>query len=487
MKRWYLYVCLGLAACSKNMQRSGAEEDAAKKNGPAALLAITSDFKGVNWADPNDNFSDGLVVPSGLSATDNYATVQSKASGILSAFAQQGANTVRLPVNPSTVSGSWWAAYTGAIDKAIANGMRVVLGYWEGSSSKDGLVDDLPAFWQMWQTITNQYGSNSQVYFEVFNEPHGYSVNDLKSLYAQWLTNYPAIPANRVLLDGAGYATNVNDIGSDSRFASCLLSYHMYTWFDNSKTTSADWEQPIGSLNYPDRTIVTEFGCSMTSGKNYLGAPGSDVEITYLQGMTNALRNRQLGSIYWPGLRTGDSYSLLTLNGTTLSVNNNAGLQRVQYGWGNISVTQPPGVFDAGAFYKILSRGSGKTLDVNGSSTADGGNIIQWDYWGGNNQQWALAAAGNNYFTVANRNSSKLLDVSGGSTTAGTGLVQNTGNNNNSQQWEVTDIGYGYYKLINRNSSQSVDVNGGSTTNGAGIIQWYWNAGRNQQWQIVKL
>jgi hypothetical protein len=474
---------LTVTACSKTGQQLPVQEE---KTAVAALALSTASFKGMNWADPNDNFADGLVIPSGLSSSDNYTAVQSKAANILSAFTQRGANTVRLPINPYTVSAAWWAAYRGAIDQALSGGMKVILAYWEGSSSKDGLVDNLTAFWQMWQTVTSQYGGNSQVYFEVFNEPHGYSVTDLKSLYAQWLSNYPSIPQNRVLLDGAGYATNVNDIGADSRFSSCLLSYHMYTWFDNSKTTSADWEQSITSLSYPDRTVLTEFGIPLTTGKNYLGAPGTDVEITYLQGLTNALRSKQMGSVYWPGLRTGDSYSMLTLSGTTLSTNNNAGLQRVQYGWGNITVAQPLASLDGSAYYKIVSRNSGKALDVNGSSTADGAAMIQWDYWGGNNQQWQLAAAGN-YFTIANRNSNKLLDVSGGSTTAGTGLVQQTAGSATSQQWQVTDIGYGYYSLINRNSGQSVDVNGGSTANGAGIIQWYWNGGRNQQWQIVKL
>lgn len=493
MKRLFSYV-MGIVlftGCTKNLQQQPAQltGNAAVTTAAAspALTGGATGFKGVNWADPADNFSDALVVPSGLSASDDYATTQSKANTILTAFTQRGANTVRLPVNPYTVSNAWWSAYTGAIDKALTNGMRVVLGYWEGASSRDGLVDNTTQFWSMWQTIVTKYSGNANVYFEVFNEPHGYSVTDLKNLYAQWLTNYPAVPAGRVLLDGAGYATDVNDIGSDSRFSSCLLSYHMYTWFDNSKTTAADWEQSIGSLSYPDRTILTEFGIPMTTGKNYLAAPGSDVEVAYLQGLTNKLHSSQVGSIYWPGLRTGDTYSLLTLSGTTLTTNNSGGLSRVQYGWGGTAVTQPYGAFDGTAYYKIISRNSGKGLDVNGSSTADGGNIIQWDYWGGNNQQWKLTALSNGYFTITNRNSSKVLDVTSGSTAAGTGIIQYTSNGGNNQQWQVIDIGFGYYEVINRNSGLSLDINGASTANGAGAIQWNWNGGSNQQWQMVKL
>jgi hypothetical protein len=36
---------------------------------------------------------------------------------------------------------------------------------------------------------------------------------------------------------------------------------------------------------------------------------------------------------------------------------------------------------------------SGKVADVIGGNTADGANVIQWDYVGGANQQWLLGTA----------------------------------------------------------------------------------------------
>ena len=484
MKRRRRYAFLFFLTFCTTISHSGPSH--ADRSSAAAARSTTANFKGMNWADINDNYSDTLVIPSGLSASDNYAAVQAISANILAAFMKRGANTVRLPINPYTVSSSWWNAYTGAMDQAISMGMKVILGCWEGTP-KDGRVDSLPAFWQMWKTVTTKYESSNNVFFEVFNEPYGYSDTDLMQLYANWLANYPSIPQSRVLLDGAGYATNVNVIGADSRFTSCLLSYHMYTWFNNSDSTTADWEQTILSLNYPERTILTEFGVPMTTGTQYLNAPGSNAGIAYLQGLTNALRSEQAGSIYWPGLRINDSYSLLTLNGSTLTTNNNSGLQRVQYGWGHIALSPPSGVFNAADHHKIVSRNSWLAADVSGGALSNGAPVIQWPYWGGENQQWQLNATGNGCFTVTNRNSNKVLDISNGSTTAGAGVVQNAANGNASQQWQVIDIGFGYYQVINNNSGQSLDVNGASVSNGAGIIQWYWNANPNQQWQISKL
>src|SRR5215510_10196314 len=101
--------------------------------------AATNDFRGVNWADERDNFVDGVLVLGGLSTSDSYATTQAKANGILTGFQNNlGANTVRMPVNYSTVSGSYWSSYTGAIDMAVSKGMNVILSYWEAASSRNG-------------------------------------------------------------------------------------------------------------------------------------------------------------------------------------------------------------------------------------------------------------------------------------------------------------------------------------------------------------
>jgi endoglucanase len=475
-----LSMVLLFAACKKDAQQAPKITNAV-----AVVAALASvDFKGVNWADSRDNFADDKLVLSGTTATDNNATIQTKANTILTAFQNAGANTVRLPVNPATVLDSWWQAYKGSIDKASSKNMKVLLGYWEGSSSRDGLIDNTTNFWRMWDTIVANYSSNALIYFEVFNEPHGYSATDLKTLYNQFVTRYPAIPKSRFVLDGVGYASDVNTIGADTRFTDCMLSFHDYTWFETSKTTTADWERPVKSLAYPTRTIVTEFGTVMTDGTNYSGAPGSNVNNTYLQGMTNSLHDLGVGCVYWPGLRTGDTYSMFTLSGTTVSTNNSSGLTRLKYAWGTGTIAPPYASFTAGSYYKVVNRNSGKALEVNGQSTTNGAAIDQWDYWTGANQQWLFNALGSNYFSVINRNSAKGLDVTSQSVTAGAAIIQWDYTGGTNQQWQVIDIGFGYYKILNRNSGFSLDVNGQSTANGGTVIQWNWNSGANQQWQI---
>jgi len=41
-----------------------------------------------------------------------------------------------------------------------------------------------------------------------------------------------------------------------------------------------------------------------------------------------------MGSVYWPGLRTGDTYSLATLQGTGTDLSLTEGVSFIEWGWG---------------------------------------------------------------------------------------------------------------------------------------------------------
>lgn len=489
-------MCCLAAGCKKDIVsvKKSSTPDEVKTGDKTVTTDSTpaSALKGVNWAADGDNFSDGILVLSGLTSADSYATVSAKADAVLTGIqTNTGANTVRLPVNYSTVSQTWWNSYTGVIDKALSKGMNVILGYWEAKSSEDGKIDNTTEFWSMWQTIVTKYGSNAHVYFEIFNEPHGYSLTDWTTICAQWLSNYPSVPQGRILISGTSYSQDITGVGADSRFSGCLLSIHDYTFFSNGTlTTALQWENRFkGNIGaYSSRAVLTEFGIPMTGGKNYTGAIGGDQEIAYLQGLTNQARAYGMGAVYWPGIRTGDSYAIQQLNGTgtslTVSTTNASGLSRIKYAWGvGAGGTD---AFYTGAYYRFLNVNSGQALDVNGGSTANGAGIIQWPQNGGNNQQWVIANNGGGYYKITNRNSTQSLDVNMSSTANGAGIIQWPWNGGNNQQWQLTATSDGIYKVINRNSGLALDVNGASTTNGAGIIQWPYSGATNQQWQIVQ-
>ncbi|MFC8358588.1 RICIN domain-containing protein [Streptomyces griseorubiginosus] len=138
--------------------------------------------------------------------------------------------------------------------------------------------------------------------------------------------------------------------------------------------------------------------------------------------------------------------------------------------------------------FKLVNRRSGKVLDVSGSSTADGGAVIQYTWTGGANQRWKLLPDHDGSFRLSNANSGKVLDVPGGSTSNGTALDQSSDTNGTHQWWRLVPAATsGYYRLVNIKSGLCADVQSGSTADGAKIIQWPANGGSNQEWQPVGL
>jgi hypothetical protein len=307
----------------------------------AAPSTNTSQFKGVNWADPRDNYADDPVVLSGLSLSDSYAQTYAKATRVIAAFrANLGANTVRLPINPYTVNGSYWKSYRGVIDAATAQGFKVIVSYWEGTgANKDGFIDDPATYWPMWNTVVKTYQHNQRVYFEPMNEPHGYTDTEWADLAAKWLDTYSSVPRNRVFVSGAGYNDHVTTVCADPRLKGTYLSLHHYGFWKDYATYDqwvSDLKVRLGDC--ANRTVADEFGAPMTTGLNYNVPTPTDNSVNFIQADTDVFRELSMGSVYWPGLRTDDTYSIQKLIGDAarpwLVTTNQSGADRLAWAWG---------------------------------------------------------------------------------------------------------------------------------------------------------
>jgi hypothetical protein len=132
---------------------------------------------------------------------------------------------------------------------------------------------------------------------------------------------------------------------------------------------------------------------------------------------------------------------------------------------------------------RITSRLSSKVVDVSQQSTSDAGNVDQWTWNGGTNQQWSFvdAGIGGGYVNIVNFNSGKCLDVSQNSTADGANVDQWTCNGGQNQQWQWVAHG-NYFQLIGRQSGKCLDVSQNSTADGANLDIWTCNNGQNQDW-----
>ena len=312
-------------------------------NGDAGLAADTSSFRCVNWSDPGDNYQTGNIQPTGLSATtDTYATALATANAILSGFQTVlKANSIRVGINEPTVSGTWWTTgYKAIIDAATSQNFKVILGYW---AHHNGKPDDVTAFNTMWQTVITTYVNNPLVYFDIGNEPYGYTESAWADLVAQWLALFPNLPRAHVLVAGVvtgnGWDADVTQVGADSRLAGTLLNLHVYPSNSNS-VTAAGWEQVIQQKvgAYSSRTVATEWGAPLSGGVDYSGPIGTNVNIAFMTGVPDQFRAYSMGSCLWAGLEGTNGIGLTKMSGTgstlTLTVTNASALARLQYAWG---------------------------------------------------------------------------------------------------------------------------------------------------------
>ena len=137
-----------------------------------------------------------------------------------------------------------------------------------------------------------------------------------------------------------------------------------------------------------------------------------------------------------------------------------------------------------GRYVEIVSRHSGKCLDVYGASTDDAAAIIQWTCTGGPNQQWRVERVPSGAYRLVARHSGKALDVYGALIDDLAPAIQWPANGGNNQLWTLEPVSGGYVRIIAQHSGKALDVSGASLDDGASVIQYTPHGGTNQQWLV---
>ena len=125
-----------------------------------------------------------------------------------------------------------------------------------------------------------------------------------------------------------------------------------------------------------------------------------------------------------------------TSNGTTICQGAN---KRQNYQQWNITPVDSRIGGDFSYFY-ISNVKNGAQLDILNWSLSDGGGIILYNGGKGNNEQWYFQYAGDGYYYILSRHSGKCLEVSGGSTSDNASVQQRAVNGNDQQLWRLMPI-----------------------------------------------
>ncbi len=123
-------------------------------------------------------------------------------------------------------------------------------------------------------------------------------------------------------------------------------------------------------------------------------------------------------------------------------------------------------------YVEIVSRNSGKCLDVYGASTDAAASVIQWICHGGENQQWRLEPAGGGAVRILARHSGQALDVYGAWVDDVTPIIQWPVHGGDNQAWTLEPAPDGYVRIVARHSGKAMDVELASVDDGARVIQY---------------
>ncbi|MBQ0059417.1 MAG: RICIN domain-containing protein, partial [Lachnospiraceae bacterium] len=182
---------------------------------------------------------------------------------------------------------------------------------------------------------------------------------------------------------------------------------------------------------------------------------------------------------------------------------------------------------------------SGKAIDINGGTMAEGTRLLQYQYTNGLNQKWEAVANsdgtfsfrsiknGNYYITVNDttaassqmgihtwyndeRNAyqkfvleivdakrtmpngmfilatasdhSKVIEVANKAKTNGANIQLGNLGDTNAQKFNLNYLGDGYYQIVNVRSNRVIDIQGGNATPGTNVQQYGWDGGNYQRW-----
>ncbi|MEH0153304.1 carbohydrate-binding protein [Limibacter armeniacum] len=163
----------------------------------------------------------------------------------------------------------------------------------------------------------------------------------------------------------------------------------------------------------------------------------------------------------------------------------NGGSGIANLNWFKFNATPTSSGIISGATYRLVNRLSGKSLDVQDVSTANGARIQQWDWSSGQNQQWIVTSVGGGYYSLSALHSGKALDVVDVSQANGAEIQQWDWSSGDNQKWQFVDAGSGYFRLRVLHSNKVLDIENNSTANGAKVVQWTESTSdQGQQWTL---
>ncbi|MGH3735024.1 MAG: RICIN domain-containing protein [Micromonosporaceae bacterium] len=139
------------------------------------------------------------------------------------------------------------------------------------------------------------------------------------------------------------------------------------------------------------------------------------------------------------------------------------------------------GPVTSGGTYQVTA--GGKAIDVPGSTSATGTQLIVYTPHSGANQRFTFIANSDGTYTVKNAGNGLCLDVANSSTAAGAAIVQWSCTGGTNQRWTLVPAAGGGHLLVSK--AGGLAVTAGSANNGATLTQQPDTGATMQRWSFA--
>lgn len=153
---------------------------------------------------------------------------------------------------------------------------------------------------------------------------------------------------------------------------------------------------------------------------------------------------------------------------------------------GDAAEIAPPVHLEEGV-YALVSRFSGKGLEVKGAAQKDGAKIVQNDFHQKPHQLWYVTPLEDHYYSISALHSDQVLEVRDWSISDGAKLEQTPWLNSWNQHWRIEPVDNGYFKVQSRFTGKVLDVYEMNRNAEGDIRTWTYWGGENQHWRLVPI
>lgn len=359
-----------------------------------------------------------------------------------------------------------------------------------------------------WTTVANAPGIKSadNVMFEICNEPvtieTSFGANNWGSgsgPYFQALRNFMQPIVNAIRNTGADNIIWVPCLGWQGEphgFAQYPISgfnigyaAHYYPAYGGVHDNQAA-VQNLWNSNYKPAADVKPM--MITEMYWFPNPPGGydDLFNGTTAGFGNAVKNaidNQGNVSYLVGFLSDNLYNLVNSTPANCGLGITQGAQAAFEWWPTYTWAAPSGGGGGGTIpngtYRIIARHSGRAMEVQYAYTANGSQIVQYDYFGGAHQRWTVTNTGNGRYSIIGVASGRAVDINNFSTANGAKVQIWDYWGGDNQKFTITATSGGYYRISPVHApSKALDVQWGQTGNSVIVQQWDWIGSTAQQW-----